>query len=512
MAKYQFVKQPDVDNYDIKDTGISFTINNTETIYSTLQVITAKGIIRCIKEDSSRVDIYKNGTWYLQDGSITDVPTIIDIDVETLLAVTKEWFLANTESVIPTLTFKHFYDAGTIGSGTVKFRHYSQTEPTPPTPAYTDCLTFTGETGEFTLKAKNKTWDGTLEWSTDHTNWTTLAGTGVMQSVGKKLYLRGKGNTKFYDSGSYKGINWILSEKAGCSGNIQTLLDWENPPTAINTMRCYYNMFAECTNLTSAPELPATTLATYCYEAMFLRCTNLAKAPKLPATTLAAFCYRQMFYDCVNLTAPPELPATTLADSCYADMFRNCTNLATAPELPATTLATFCYDYMFAACKALKVPPKLPAVTVLEACYRGMFNGCTSLTAAPALPATTIATDCYSSMFSGCTSITSPPKLPAVKLREGCYHYMFSNCTNLISAPSLPATSLGLSCYYGMFYGCKKIKISATQTAEYKTAWRIPSSGTISKTPTWWNTNMLQETGGTFTGSPSINTTYYGAW
>lgn len=28
-------------------------------------------------------------------------------------------------------TFKHFYDAGTIGSGTVKFRHYSQTEPGP---------------------------------------------------------------------------------------------------------------------------------------------------------------------------------------------------------------------------------------------------------------------------------------------------------------------------------------------------------------------------------------------
>lgn len=29
----------------------------------------------------------------------------------------------------PTLTFKHFYDAGTIGSGTYKFRHYSQQEP-----------------------------------------------------------------------------------------------------------------------------------------------------------------------------------------------------------------------------------------------------------------------------------------------------------------------------------------------------------------------------------------------
>ena len=28
-------------------------------------------------------------------------------------------------------TFKHFYDAGTIGSGAFKFRHYSQTEPLP---------------------------------------------------------------------------------------------------------------------------------------------------------------------------------------------------------------------------------------------------------------------------------------------------------------------------------------------------------------------------------------------
>lgn len=377
---------------------------------------------------------------------------------------------------------------------------------------YTDCLTFTGETGEFTLKATNKSWDGTLQWSTDHNTWTTLVGTEAMQSVGKKLYLRGKGNTTFYNASSYKGINWILSEKAGCSGNIQTLLDWENPPTAINTSRCYYTMFKECTNLTSAPELPATTLADSCYGEMFLRCTNLTKAPKLPATTLAANCYSQMFYGCVNLTTPPELPATTLANSCYSEMFYNCTNLTTAPKLPVTTLAPYCYDKMFCNCKALKVPPELPAVILLDGCYRSMFEGCVNLTTTPSLFATTIANDCYSSMFSGCTSITSPPELPAVKLREGCYHYMFSNCTNLISAPSLPATSLGLSCYYGMFYGCKKIKISATQTAEYKTAWRIPSSGTISKTPTWWNTNMLQETGGTFTDNPSINTTYYGAW
>lgn len=34
-----------------------------------------------------------------------------------------------TRAAAPTFTFKHFYDAGTIGTGTYKFRHYSQTEP-----------------------------------------------------------------------------------------------------------------------------------------------------------------------------------------------------------------------------------------------------------------------------------------------------------------------------------------------------------------------------------------------
>ena len=35
-------------------------------------------------------------------------------------------------------------------------------------------------------------------------------------------------------------------------------------------------MFANCTSLTTAPELPATTLASECYRAMFQGCSNLA--------------------------------------------------------------------------------------------------------------------------------------------------------------------------------------------------------------------------------------------
>ena len=65
----------------------------------------------------------------------------------------------------------------------------AEVEVTKAPQVYADCLTFTGKDSEFTLKATNKTWDGTLEWSTDHNTWTVLAGTEEMQSVNRKLYL-----------------------------------------------------------------------------------------------------------------------------------------------------------------------------------------------------------------------------------------------------------------------------------------------------------------------------------
>lgn len=172
-------------------------------------------------------------------------------------------------------------------------------EVTKAAGVYTDCLAFTGESSEFTLKATNKAWDGTLEWSTDHNTWTTLTGTEAMQSVDKKLYLRGKGNTTFHVN--YKNLQWQLSAKAGVSGNIQTLIQYDNPPAVISKSNCYNNMFYGCTNLTAAPELSATTLTAGCYYNMFADCTNLTTAPELPATTLATSCYYNMFYGCTKL-------------------------------------------------------------------------------------------------------------------------------------------------------------------------------------------------------------------
>ena len=62
---------------------------------------------------------------------------------------------------------------------------------------------------------------------------------------------------------------------------------------------------------------------------MFSGCTSLTSAPELPATTLAYGCYGGMFYDCTSLTTAPELPATTLAEGCYMSIFYGCTNLNT---------------------------------------------------------------------------------------------------------------------------------------------------------------------------------------
>ena len=85
---------------------------------------------------------------------------------------------------------------------------------------------------------------------------------------------------------------------------------------------------------------------------------------------------------------------------------------------------------------------------------------------------------------------------------------MFYGCTSLTQAPALPATTLADSCYRSMFVGCASLKLSSTQTDEYIQEYRIPSSGTGTTTSNAL-TGMFAGTGGTFTGTPEINTTYY---
>ena len=261
-----------------------------------------------------------------------------------------------------------------------------------------DYVTFTAE-GEQGFKFVVTSFPGNgiteefpgFEYSVDNGEWISIPGTGMNDYVpfgGDRgtLRLRGKsfdniGTSQIipWESTPHARVTFENDVKVACSGDIRTLIDYENYASVETGNATFFRLFHKCTQLTSAP--------------------------KLPATKLAAFCYGDMFSGCSSLKEAPGLPATELEHDCYSGMFEDCTSLTEAPVLPATKLAITCYNYM--------------------------FSGCTSLEKAPELPATNLAINCYKSMFSGCTSLTKAPVLPATTLEAHCYDYMFRNCSNL---------------------------------------------------------------------------------
>ena len=139
-------------------------------------------------------------------------------------------------------------------------------------------------------------------------------------------------------------ISFVNATKVACSGDIRTLVDYENYDTVDTSKAKFGNLFYNCSQLTSSPELPATNLADNCYKSMFYRCTALTQAPELPATTLAGDCYCYMFEGCTSLTQAPELPATDLADNCYSYMFSRCNNLNYIKMMATDISATNCLN------------------------------------------------------------------------------------------------------------------------------------------------------------------------
>ena len=199
-----------------------------------------------------------------------------------------------------------------------------------------------------------------------------------------------------------------------------------------------------------------------------------------------------------------------MRDSCFSGLFYGNRNLISIQlTLPAMTLTSNCYSFMFSD-TGINIPPALPATKLADGCYWAMFRDCTNLMTAPALPTLDLynASGCYQEMFSGCTSLVQAPALPATILSESCYSQMFSGCVNLETLPSLPALEITHYSYYGMFLGCVKIKLATESSGEYITPYRIPITGNGSVfTQSLYS--MFSETGGTFTGQPDINTTYY---
>ena len=227
-----------------------------------------------------------------------------------------------------------------------------------------------------------------LEYSVKDSEWASVvAGTEItFGGTHGNLRLRGtnsKGTASAWNE--YSTITFTdKNVKVACTGDIRTLLNWRNYNIVETYHARFCSLFNDCNVLTSAPELPATTLAGNCYDSMFSGCTSLTDAPELPATTLAGFCYQYMFYGCTSLTDAPELKATKLVATCYDNMFYGCTKLSTvtmlAPSDQISNATRYCYNWLYNAgtdktvkSRTLKVTDEA-AYTALESCLPAIWK------------------------------------------------------------------------------------------------------------------------------------------
>lgn len=146
-------------------------------------------------------------------------------------------------------------------------------------PKLYDPLCFTAEDAGATI-AFNKVGspdDARIVTSTDGQAWTDYTFNDVitLASAGDKVYFRAKTENQTLGSINSDYYQFVMTGKIAASGNIQTLLKADGSRTDAPAY-CYNYMFEGCSQLTTAPELPATTLASGCYADMFLRCSSLA--------------------------------------------------------------------------------------------------------------------------------------------------------------------------------------------------------------------------------------------
>lgn len=414
-----------------------------------------------------------------------------------------------------------------------------------------DALYFTNTNdGESTVKLViHGVLQASYEYYKSHiTGWQkyTIGDTITLSNRNDKVYFRGSRSQQ--NITNY--INFYLSGKLSVGGNINSLLSpYESVYKNINDYTIFENanectfsfLFYERSALVDASLLKLSTnkLVPNCYRKMFSECTSLTQAPDLPATTLSANCYDSMFYGCTSLTQAPELPATQLTEYCYRDMFSGCNKLNYIKCLATDISAEFCTDQWLSNVAAtgtfecdnkkyftIDSPSGIPTgwtVTEINP-DPGTFD--------PTIPFyienvgdarafvslntnnakvqisynnTDWSTYTLPTGGSAVGDITLDPKAKVyikadfkdgairfnfrdekygqdlIKLSAGgniasllynngneyltkytntevsCYRYMFSGCTSLTKAPELPATILNDSCYDGMFEDCTSL-------------------------------------------------------
>lgn len=265
------------------------------------------------------------GKLYFTDNESTETPLVVKTGaLEAGKSYTYQLTVGKNQVSVTGITVKDWATGATIEGGKV-------TEVPP-------YVTFTAaEAQTFKMTTEGKYAISWLEYSLDGNEWTAVEKDKKVEFGGTKgsLRLRGRNlNGTASSSNNYSTITFTNPDvKVACTGDIRTLLNCASYKTVETKDAKFCNLFYDCTQLTSAPELPATQLASYCYFSMFNGCSSLEKASDLPAETLAESCYEGMFSRCNSLKKAPDLTAEILADRCYSLMFTYCTNLTSVTML-----------------------------------------------------------------------------------------------------------------------------------------------------------------------------------
>lgn len=347
-----------------------------------------------------------------------------------------------------------------------------------------------------------------LVYSTDLHSWLNYIWNGeqgkkLNVAAGKSLYFRAKDTNATFSQSEEKYYHFNIEGDVAVSGYATYLLSKTNKSADVPAYG-FYNLFKDCSTITSAPAPTANTnewptFNAHCYESMYEGCSSITTIPcELPSKQLNVACYRNMFKGCTNLTATMStLPAQNLTDSCYEGMFEGCELITAAPNMAWTANpgnATF--RAMFKGCKSLvdNLPNSVANVNVeKESCYESLFEGCESMNSKIDLPSNGLQKAKYKAMFKDCKSLTSD-NLPELgfeawaiangesaleSMFEGCeslttpvvirdvanwsqypkaiMRKMFKGCTNLTTPLTLPLASIGEACFESMFEGCESL-------------------------------------------------------
>lgn len=118
------------------------------------------------QEYNSNKYTISNGKVVWSDGTILQYNGVDVLPTDNIIGSIGSPGIYTTRSATPTLTFKHFFDAGLQGTGTYKFRHYSQQEPSSEeTWVLNETLTLTPNTFSVDFTANNSNY--TEIWMSD---------------------------------------------------------------------------------------------------------------------------------------------------------------------------------------------------------------------------------------------------------------------------------------------------------------------------------------------------------